>query len=35
MINARYKKLGRNEQGNDILRELRKVFFPVMTDEDR
>jgi hypothetical protein len=34
MIFRRYKKLGRDEQGVELMRELRKVFFPSVSDEE-
>ena len=35
MINNQYRKLGRVDQGTEILRNLRKVFFPVVSDENK
>ncbi len=35
MISKRYKKLGRVEEGNDLLRYLRTVFFPSKDDEEK
>jgi len=33
IISKRYKKIGRVDEGNEVLRKLRNVFFP-STDED-
>jgi hypothetical protein len=33
-IAKRYKKIGRIEEGNDLLRYLRTVFFPTRQDEE-